>query len=86
MTKTNTTMEKIDEARKLLESKVRNAGFEDDVYTLVFDKVSAFIGEVEKELGTIDDDDSDGTCWYDDVREDMMSVLYKRIGEWLTKQ
>ena len=68
-------------ARQLLEEKVKSCGFEDEVYSLVFGKVSECINEVEDELGEIDDDDD--TMWYDEVREDMMQLLYDRIGEWL---
>ena len=70
-------------ARKLLEEKVKSCDFEDEIYTLVFEKVSECIDKVEDEIGYIDDDDD--TMWYDEVREDMMEVLYDRIGEWLNK-
>ena len=68
-------------ARQLLEEKVKSCDFEDEMYSLVFEKVGECINEVEDELGEIDDDDD--TMWYDEVREDMMQLLYDRIGEWL---
>lgn len=77
-------MEDISKARNLLEEKVKSVSFEDDVYTLVFEKVMGLILEVEKELGTIDDEEDD-VRWYDDVRHDMMDILYERIGNWLKK-
>ena len=77
-------MEKIEKARTLLEEKVNSVHFEDDMYTLVFDKVSELINEVGDELGSIDDTDDD-VCWYDDVRDDMMMLLFDRIREWINK-
>ena len=70
-----------EEARQLLEEKVKSCGFEDEMYSLVFGKVGECINEVEDELGEIADDDD--TMWYDEVRKDMMQLLYDRIGEWL---
>ena len=78
-------MAKKDKAVKLLAKKVEDVNFEDEVYTLVFEMVTNIINDVEKELGDIDEENAD-ECWYDDVREEMMDILYDRIGSWLTKQ
>ncbi len=76
-------MDKIIQARKLLEQKVMESGFADDIYTLTHDKISGLIAEVEKELNITDDDTDDGTRWYDDIRQDMMDAMYERYAKWL---
>jgi len=78
------TMAKILEARNRLRRKAEEVDFEDDVYSMVHDKVSELIEEVENELGCPYEDDYE--CWYDEVRDEIMYILYDRIGKWLHKE
>ena len=77
-------MGKILEARNLLRRKAEEVNFEDDVYSMVHDKVSELIEEVENELGCPYDDDYE--CCYDEIRDEIMYTLYDRIGKWLHKE
>ena len=77
-------MEKILEARNLLRRKAEEVNFEDDVYSMVHDKVSELIEEVENGLGCPYEDDYE--CWYDEIRDEIMYTLYDRIGKWLHKE
>ena len=71
--------------RKLLE-KARNFNFEDELYTIVLDKVSQLIALTEKEEGISNSTDDDGVAWYDDVRYDAIDILYERIADWIERQ
>lgn len=78
-------MEKWEKALDLLQKRVNECDFQDEVYTMVDDIIRTNISNIEKEVGLTDDDldDTDGVAWYDEVMEDMRFVLYKRIREWL---
>ena len=76
-------MEKWEKALELLEKRVKECEFQDEVYTMVGDIIRNNICDIEKELGMTDDDLDDGVAWYDETMEDMRFVLYDRIGEWL---
>lgn len=78
-------MEKWEKALELLEERVNNCEFRDEVYTMVGDIISNNICDIEKELGMSDDSDEDGVAWYDEIMEDMRFVLYNRIAKWLTE-
>lgn len=78
-------MEKWEKALELLEERVNNCEFRDEVYTMVDDIISNNICDIEKELGMSDDLDEDGVAWYDEIMEDMRFVLYNRIAKWLTE-
>ena len=82
-------MDKYQKAEQLLEEKVKKCEFKDEVYSLVYGLFFRCADEVEKEIEGLRDDHNpeewDGTEWYDFVREDMMQILYKRIGKWLTE-
>ena len=71
--------------RKLLE-KARNFNFEDELYTIVLDKVSQLIILTEKEEGISNSTDDAGVAWYDDVRYDAIDILYERIADWVERQ
>ena len=76
-------MEKWEKALDLLQKRVNECDFHDEVYTMVDDIIRSNISNIEKEVGITDDDLDDDVAWYDEVMEDMRFVLYKRIGEWL---
>ena len=77
-------MDKYERAEQLLKEKVEKCEFGDEVYTLVHNLVSICISEVETQVeGLHDEDESDDVEWYDFVHEDMMQILFKRIGKWL---
>jgi len=78
-------MEKWEKARNLLEQKVKAASIEDDVNMLAFEKVKTLIGEVEKELGPIDEE-SDGECWFDDSLEDSLYEIYDKIRAFMNNE
>lgn len=77
-------MEKWEKALELLQKRVNECDFQDEVYTMVDDIIRTNISNIEKEVGLTDDDldDTDGVAWYDEVMEDMRFVLYRRIKEW----
>lgn len=77
-------MEKWEMASELLEERLKDCEFQDEVYTMVDDIIRTNISSIEKELGMTDDDfGGDDVTWYDELMEDMRSILYKRIGKWL---
>ena len=77
-------MEKWEKALELLQKRVNECDFQDEVYTMVDNIIRTNISNIEKEVGLTDDDldDTDGVAWYDEVMEDMRFVLYRRIKEW----
>ena len=75
--------EKWEKAEELLVKKVKETQIEDAVYELAFEKVGDLIKEVEKELGIDEDEDDDGTRWYDELREEMMSMIYDKVRDFL---
>ena len=77
-------MEKWEKAVELLQKRVNECDFQDEIYTVVDNIIRNNISEIEKEVGIADDDISDDVAWYDEVMEDMRFVLYKRIREWLS--
>ena len=79
-------MEKILNAEQKLLEKARNFNFEDELYTIVLDKVSQLITLTEKEVGINNSTDDDGVAWYDDVRYDAIDILYERIADWVERQ
>ena len=82
-------MDKYQKAEQLLEEKVKKCEFRDEVNSLVYELFFRCIEEVEIEVEGLHDNDNpdelDGTEWYDFVSEDMLQILYKRIGKWLTE-
>ena len=77
-------MEKWEMASELLEERLKDCEFQDEVYTMVDDIIRTNISNIEKELGMTDDDfGGDDVTWYDELMEDMRSILYNRIGKWL---
>ena len=77
-------MEKWEKALEMLQKRVNECDFQDEVYTMVDNIIRTNISNIEKEVGLTDDDldDTDGVAWYDEVMEDMRFVLYRRIKEW----
>ena len=79
-------MKKILNAEQKLLEKARNFNFEDELYTIVLDKVSQLIALTEKEEGISNSTNDDGVAWYDDVRYDAIDILYERIADWIERQ
>lgn len=79
-------MEKILKAERTLLEKARNFNFEDELYTIVLDKVSQLIALTEQEVGISNSTDDDGVAWYDEVRDDAIKILYERIADWIERQ
>lgn len=79
-------MEKWEKAQELLNDRINEHDFKDEVYTLVDDIISDNIIKIEKELDMSDNDIlDDDVAWYDELKEDMRQVLYDRISKWLSK-
>ena len=78
-------MEKWEKALELLEKRVKECDFQDEVCTMVDDIIRSNICDIEGELGIADDDLDNGAAWYDEIMEDMRFVLYNRIAKWLTE-
>jgi hypothetical protein len=78
-------MEKWEKAQEELKKKVNECEFQDEVYTMVDDIICTNISKIEEELEMTDEDLDDDVTWYDEIMEDMRSVLYKRIGKWLSE-
>ena len=76
-------MEKWEKALELLEKRVKEYEFRDEVYTMVDNIISNNICDIQKELDITDNDLDDDVAWYDEIMEDMRFVLYDRIAEWL---
>lgn len=79
-------MTKWKKAQELLQKRINEYDFRDDVYTLVDNIVSDKISEIETELDMSESDMfDDDVAWYDEIREDMKQVMYERISKWLSK-
>ena len=82
-------MENWQKAQELLEERVKNHVFNDEIQTMVNDIIHEKIAKIEQELDMGDGDiDKDGVAWYDSIMEDMRDDLYKRIermASWLIK-
>ena len=76
-------MEKWEKALELLQKRVNECSFQDEVYTMVDDIIRSNISDIEEELEMSDDELDDDVAWYDEIMEDMRFVLYDRIAKWL---
>lgn len=79
-------MTKWEKAQELLQKRINEYDFRDDVYTLVDNIISDKISEIETELDMSESDMfDDDVAWYDEIREDTKQVMYERISKWLSK-
>lgn len=76
-------MDKWIKAEELLKKAINECNIQDEVYTMAHDIIHDHISKIEKEVGLSDDDDNDGTMWYDEIFDDMRSIIYEKIKKWL---
>lgn len=69
-----------------------NEHIEDRVYELAQSLVDGYISKVNAENTIVDyngnpctEDDSDGSMWYDEVREDAKKIIFEKLSEFFRK-